>query len=111
MNVNVDITGVKLETERLILREWTLDDLDDFFAYAKNPDVGPRAGWFPHENKEKSLEILNKFIADKKTFAIVYKENNRVIGSLGIERYGSEDKLSEFFDYQGREIGYVLSKD
>ena len=111
MNANVDITGVKLETERLILREWTLDDLDDFFAYAKNPDVGPHAGWFPHENKEKSLEILNKFIADKKTFAIVYKENNKVIGSLGIERYGSEDKLSEFFDYQGREIGYVLSKD
>ena len=34
-----------------------------------------------------------------------------MIGSLGIERYGSEDKLSEFFDYQGREIGYVLSKD
>ena len=111
MNANVDITGVKLETKRLILREWALDDLDDFFEYAKNPDVGPRAGWFAHENKEKSLEILNKFIQDKKTFAIVYKENNKVIGSLGIEKYGSEDKLSEFFDYQGREIGYVLSKD
>ena len=111
MNANIDITGVKLETERLILREWALDDLDDFFEYAKNPDVGPRAGWFAHENKEKSLEILNKFIQDKKTFAIVYKENNKVIGSLGVEKYGSEDKLSEFFDYQGREIGYVLSKD
>ena len=111
MNAKVDITGVKLETERLILREWNLSDLDDFFEYAKNPDVGPRAGWLPHENKEKSLEILNKFIEEKKTFAIVYKENNKVIGSLGIEKYGSEDKLSEFFDYIGREIGYVLSKD
>ena len=111
MNANFDITGIELETERLILREWTLEDLDDFFEYAKNPDVGPRAGWLPHENKEKSLEILNKFIAEKKTFAIVYKENNKVIGSLGVERYGSEDKLSEFFDYQGREIGYVLCKD
>ena len=111
MNANIDITGIRLETERLILREWTLDDLDDFYEYAKNPDVGPRAGWLPHENKDKSLEILNKFIAGKKTFAIVYKENNKVIGSLGIERYGAEDKLSEFFNYQGREIGYVLSKD
>ena len=111
MNANVDITGVKLETERLILREWTIDDLDDLFAYAKNPDVGPRAGWYAHKSKEESLGILNKFIVDKKTFAIVYKENNKVIGSLGIERYGSEDKLSEFFDYQGREIGYALSKD
>ena len=111
MNAIIDISNVVLETERLILRPWTLHDLDDFFEYAKNPDVGPRAGWLPHENKEKSLEILNMFIADKKTFAIVYKENNKVIGSLGIERYGSEDKLTEFFDYQGREIGYVLSKD
>ena len=111
MNANVDITNVVLETERLILRPWKLDDVDDFFEYAKNPDVGPRAGWLPHENKEKSLEILNKFIEEKKTFAIVYKENNKVIGSLGLEKYNLEDKLSEFFDYQGREIGYVLSKD
>ena len=111
MNAVFDITGVSLETERLILRPWKLSDLDDFYDYAKNPDVGPRAGWFPHESKEKSLEILNKFIKEKKTFAIVLKENNRVIGSLGVEKYGSEDKLSEFFNYQGREIGYVLSKD
>ena len=111
MNAIIDISNVILESERLILRPWNLDDLDDFFEYAKNPDVGPRAGWAPHESKEKSLEILNKFVAEKKTFAIVYKENNKVIGSLGIEKYGLEDKLFEFFDYQGREIGYVLSKD
>ena len=111
MNANIDLTNVILETERLILRPWKLDDLDDFFEYAKNPDVGPRAGWLPHKNKEKSLEILNKFIEEKKTFAIVYKENNKVIGSLGLEKYNLEDKLSEFFDYRGREIGYVLSKD
>ena len=36
--------------------------------------------------------------------------NNKVIGSLGIEEYGMEDKLTEFSNYIGREIGYVLSK-
>ena len=30
---------------------------------------------------------------------------------MGIEFYSAEDKLSEFFDYKGRSIGYVLSKD
>ena len=40
-----------------------------------------------------------------------YKENHKVIGSLGIEYYGLEDKLTEFDGYKGREIGYVLSKD
>lgn len=110
MNAKFDITGVKLETERLILREWSLSDLDDFYEYASVPGVGEMAGWHHHENKEVSLKILNHFIEEKHVFAIVLKENNKVIGSLGIEKYKLEEKLSEFFDYQGREIGYVLSK-
>ncbi len=111
MNAKIDITGVKLETERLILREWYLSDLDDLFEYASIPGVGEMAGWPHHPNKEESLIRLKKFIEEKKTFAVVYKENHKVIGSLGIEKYGAEDKLSEFFPYKGREIGYVLSKD
>ena len=111
MNAPFDVTNVCIETDRLILRPFALNDLDDFFEYASVPGTGEAAGWNHHENKEKSLEILNRFIEEKKTFAVVYKENNKVIGSLGIERYGSEDKLSEFFNYQGREIGYVISKD
>ena len=109
MNAPVDITGVRLETERLILREWQYSDLDDFFEYCSVPGTGEAAGWPHHQNKEESLAIMTRFIEHKKTFALVYKENNKVIGSLGLEKYGMEDKLSEFFDYQGREIGYVLS--
>lgn len=111
MNAYIDVTNIRIETDRLLLRNWTKDDLDDFFEYASVPGVGERAGWKPHENKEKSLEILTHFIEGKHTFAICYKENNKVIGSLGIEKYGLEEQLSEFFDYKGRSIGYVLSKD
>lgn len=111
MNAQFDVTGIILESLRLILREFNLNDLDDFFDYASVPGVGEMAGWPHHENKDKSLEILKKFIEEKKTFAIVYKENNKVIGSLGVERYNLEEKLGEFFNYQGREIGYVLAKD
>lgn len=110
MNAKFDVSGIRIETERLILREWNYDDLDDFFNYASVPGVGEMAGWEHHPNKEKTLEILKHFIEGKKTFAIVYKENNQVIGSLGIEFYGLEEKLSEFFPYQGRSIGYVLAK-
>ena len=111
MNAKIDVTGVKLESDRLILRPWSFADLDDFYEYASVPDVGEMAGWPYHKNKEESKAILERFINNKKTFAIVYKENNKVIGSVGVEFYASEDKLSEFFDYQGREIGYVLAKD
>ena len=111
MNAEIDVTGVVIETERLIIREWYLSDLDDFFEYASVPGVGENAGWSHHKDKEESLRILTKFIEEKKTFAIVYKENNKAIGSIGVERYGGEDKITEFIDYKGREIGYVLSKD
>ena len=111
MNALFDVTGIKLESPRLILREWKLEDVDDLFTYASVPGVGEMAGWSHHKNKEESLKILKMFIEGKKTFAIVYKENNKVIGSLGVEKYGLEEKLSEFFYYKGREIGYVLSKD
>lgn len=111
MNAPFDITGVRLETERLILREWQLSDVDDLFEYASVPGVGECAGWPHHKDKDESIYRVNHFIELKETFAIVYKENNKVIGSIGIDLYGSEDKLTEFDGYKGREIGYVLSKD
>lgn len=111
MNANFKINGLTIETERLILRPFKQSDLDDFYEYASVEGVGEMAGWKHHENKEKSQSILDLFINEDKTFAIVLKENNKVIGSLGVEEYGMEQALSEFFDYQGREIGYVLSKD
>ena len=111
MNANFYLNGLTIETERLILRPWKQTDLDDFFEYASVDGVGEMAGWKHHENKEKSQSILDLFINDDRTFAIVLKDNNKVIGSLGVEKYGMEKVLSEFFDYQGREIGFVLSKD
>jgi len=111
MNAPFDITGAVLETPRLILRPWNYDDLDDFFEYASVPGVGECAGWHHHQSKEETMAVLTRFVEGKKTFALVYKENGKVIGSLGVEFYALEEKLSEFFDYKGRSIGYVLSKD
>ena len=111
MNAKFKINEFVIETERLILRPFKQSDLHDFYEYASVPGVGEMAGWKHHETIEKSQEILDIFIKEDKTFAIVLKENNKVIGSLGIEKYGLEDKLTEFNSYYGREIGYVLSKD
>ena len=72
----VDITGVHLETERLILRPWTQDDLEDFYAYASIDGLGQMAGWTPHRCVEESEFILSHFIAGKKTLALELKETN-----------------------------------
>ena len=111
MNANFEIGKLVIETERLVLRPFRQSDLRDFNEYASVPGVGEMAGWKHHETIEKTKEILDMFIKEDKTFAIVFKKNNKVIGSIGVEQYGLEDKLTEFNGYYGREIGYVLSED
>ncbi|MGN1234471.1 MAG: GNAT family N-acetyltransferase, partial [Christensenellaceae bacterium] len=108
MNAEIDVTGVVLETERLLLRGWKEEDLSDFYEYARVDGVGQMAGWLSHRSMEESECILKRFMEGKKTFALVQKETGKVIGSLGIEEYG--ERLSEFDPYRGREIGFVLSK-
>lgn len=93
-----------LETERLILRNFNMYDLDDLFEYAKIEEIGLNAGWIPHSSKEDSSLILNMFIKDKNTFAIVYKNDNKVIGSISL----SKDNLRSTVN--SKILGYVLSK-
>lgn len=111
MNAKFQLNGLTIQTERLLLRPFCQADLDDFYEYASQNGTGERAGWPHHQSIEVSQRILNNFIAEDKTFAIVYKQNNKVIGSLGVEMYELEDKLTEFDGLLGREIGYVLSRD
>lgn len=111
MNAQFKLNGTTLQTERLVLRPFCQDDLADFYEYTSVEGVGEMAGWSHHENLQTSQRILNNFITEDKTFAIVLKETNKVIGSLGVDEYGMEDKLTEFDGLLGREIGYVLSCD
>lgn len=106
-NVEIDITNVELKTERLVLRPFKISDLDDFFEYASVPGVGEMAGWNHHESKETTLMILNDFIENHKTFAIVL--NGKVVGSLGIEMTELEH-FPELANLKVRELGYVLGK-
>ena len=109
MLAEVDISGVYLETPRMILRPWRILALDDLNAYASVPGVGEMAGWSYHRSGEESLKILEMFIREKKTLALELKENGKVIGSLGLENFSPQDIHG--VEMIGREIGYVLSRD
>lgn len=108
MNKEIDITGVVLTTNRLTLRPWKESDLNDFYEYARVDGVGQMAGWSPHRNMEESRTILSHFIQGKHVFALEHQ--GKVIGSLGVEKY-NEENYPELAALQGREIGYVLSRD
>ncbi len=106
----IDLSKTVIETERLILRPFAPDDLNDFFAYASVPGVGEMAGWPHHETIETSKEILNMFMEEKNVFAIYHKEARRVIGSFGFHDSWA-NYAPEYKDRRMAEIGYVLSKD
>ena len=108
MNKQINTTGVVLTTDCLTLRPWRESDLNDFYEYASVDGVGQMAGWVPHRDIEESKAILSRFIAGKNEFALEYQ--GKAIGSLGIKKY-REDQYPELNALQGREIGYVLSKE
>ena len=102
----IDVTNIRIETPRLILRPWRENDLSDFNEYASVDGVGQMAGWLPHKSMEESKMILDMFMADKNTLALELKENGKVIGSIGLEDIDFPDDRG----MQGREVGYALSK-
>lgn len=108
MNPKIDITDVVLTTPRLTLRPWKETDVNDLYAYASVDGVGQMAGWKPHGSIEESAGILRSFISGKNIFAVEYQ--GKVIGSLGIHHYSCSN-YPELEKRQGREIGYVLSRD
>lgn len=108
MNVEIDVSGVILEGDRVRLRSFREDDLEDFYLYAKTPGLGESAGWFHHESIEDSKKILDKFIENKNILAI--EKDGQVIGSIGIHPYDVEF-FEDLKDKRAVEIGFVLSED
>ena len=94
-----------LETQRLILRPWEEGDAESLYEYAKDPDVGPIAGWPPHASVENSRQIIRDVLSADETYAVCLKEDNRAIGSIGlISPSQSHTEMSA----DEREIGYWI---
>ena len=75
---------MRFETDRVFLRPWTEDDAESLFEYAKDPAVGPIAGWPVHTSVDNSREIIKKVLSADETYAVCLKEDNRAIGSIGL---------------------------
>ena len=82
-----------MTTERLILRAWEENDAPDLFVLASNPQIGPAAGWQPHKLVEDSLQIIRNILQAPENYALIRKEDNRLIGSAGLKM--GKDSCSE----------------
>ncbi|MCR5740952.1 MAG: GNAT family N-acetyltransferase [Gammaproteobacteria bacterium] len=91
----------RIETERLILRKFRLDDAKDMFNnWASDPMVTKYLTWNPHKSVEETKETIDRWEKNYNPhkFAITLKGKDEVIGGIDLS-------LGDF-----QEIGYVLSR-
>ena len=81
---------MKIETNRLVLREFKADDWSDFFSYQQSPEYLELYPW-DRRREEDSIEFVNLFIEWQKTaprrkfqLVVTLKGDEKAIGSCGI---------------------------
>ena len=75
---------MQLKTARLVLRPWQEEDAERLYWYARDPLVGPAAGWPPHTSVDNSLEIIRGVLSAPETYAVTIRETGEPVGSAGI---------------------------
>ena len=88
-----------METDRLIIRNFSPDDWQDLHAYLSDEQVVRYEPYRPF-TEEQSREEAARRAGDQNFLAVCLKENGKLIGNL----YFAEQEFQTF------EIGYVFSR-
>lgn len=95
----------ELHTKRLLLRPITMRDMQDVYDYSSTPNVGPNAGWKPHESLEETKQIMEAlFVYQETIWGIVLKKAKKLIGTIGF----MEDPKREY--KKSRMLGYAIGE-
>lgn len=98
----------KLETERLVLRQFALEDADKMYQnWASDPEVTKYLTWPTHESVGVTKRVLSDWVSsydneNQYQWCIAKKENNEPIGSISV--VNMKEKAESF------EIGYCISR-
>lgn len=96
----------RLETERLILRSMSLDDIDFILRHFGNEDTNRYSSYEGLKNREEAIDFYKRFIEQGKPtrfrLGVVLKETGGLIGTLGYHNLSRRDHSAE--------IGYDLSR-
>lgn len=100
---------IKIETERLVLRKFKLDDAKDMFdSYCSRDIVTKYLRWLPHKDIKDTIKYLSEVVLPKYEqeytycWAIELKETGRVIGCIEVRPEFQTKKCT---------VGWVLSDD
>ena len=100
---------VTLETERLILRRFTVSDAADMYRnWASSEEVARFLTWEPHPSAEATAELLREWVSEYEkpetyNWVLVLKESNMPIGNLSVVKLNADTACAE--------LGWCLGTD
>ena len=114
------MNSITLETDRLILRPFKLGDEEEVLAFASNPKVQEYTGDIVRTSIAEITELITSvWLHDYKTygygrFAVIYKEDNKIIGFNGVKYLPECDQTDLGYrflpEYWGKGIATESSK-
>lgn len=102
-------TNFELNTERLILRPWVIEDASSLLRYASNPLVAQAAGWLPHTSLTMSQNVIATVLQADITFAIALKTNSK--DPIGTIRLGNPTENEVLVKVTDADLGYWLAEE
>ncbi|WP_335870968.1 GNAT family N-acetyltransferase [Bacillus sp. 2205SS5-2] len=105
------------ETSRLVIRKFEVEDIVAFYAYRSNPVIAKYQSWENYQYEQAEEFVRNQLSNTPDVpgswfqYAIALKENNQLIGDIGVHTLLNEPVMVEFgftlsHDYQGK--GYAV---
>lgn len=96
-----------LETDRLIIRQYTRDDLDELIEMRSDPEVYKYLGGLERQNPVEITKRFEFYLSCYEKFgfgmsAMVLKENGETIGGSGLQPLEDTGEI---------EVGYSLKKN
>ena len=91
---------VTLETERLILRRFSVSDADEMYQnWASSEEVAKYLTWAPHANAEETAGLLKLWVADYEkpdcyNWVLELKSEGIVIGNISVMHIYEETKCA-----------------
>lgn len=94
-----------LQGQRIVLRPFRPEDVDDVFAYASDPETTRFVEWEPHRNRQETATYIERCRLPSRdcfTFAVEHRRLIRVIGAVDIRVLNRVWRTGE--------IGYTIAR-
>ena len=95
-----------IRTTNLTLRHWKQSDAECLYNLAKSPNIGPIAGWPPHESVEDSLNIIKTVFTRDECYAVI--KGDTLIGCVELLIHPNGN---HWWGEGSAELGYWIGED